>query len=50
VSLGLGRAGTFTVTVSRTGYQTWTKTGVEVEQGTCGPETVQLTARLKPAS
>jgi hypothetical protein len=49
VSLGMGRAGTFTVTVSRTGYQTWTKTGVEVEEGTCGPETVQLTARLKPA-
>ena len=50
VSVGGNRTGTFTVTVSRTGYQTWTKTGVEVEEGPCGARTVQLTVRLKPAS
>jgi hypothetical protein len=50
VPVGGNRTGTFTLTVSQTGYQTWTKTGVEVEEGPCGARTVQLTARLKPAS
>jgi hypothetical protein len=36
------------VTVGQTGYRTWTKTGVKVEEGRCGAETVYLTARLKP--
>jgi hypothetical protein len=49
VDLG-GRAGTYTVTASQSGYLTWTKTGVKVEKGECGVRTVQLVARLKPAS
>jgi hypothetical protein len=44
-----GPAGTFTVTASQSGYQTWTKTGVKVEDGECVVQTVELTARLKPA-
>ena len=41
-------AGTFTLTVRQTGYQTWTKTGIVVEQDGCVARTVELTARLKP--
>jgi hypothetical protein len=43
------RAGTFTLTARQSGYQLWTRTGVRVEQGGCGPQTVELTARLRPA-
>ena len=50
VAVGGNRTGTFTVTVDQTGYQTWTKTGVKVEKGPCGAQTVLLTARLKPAA
>ena len=49
VAVGGNRTGTFTVTVGQTGYQTWTK-GVKVEEGSCGAQTVLLTARLKPAA
>lgn len=41
--------GTFSLTVRQTGYQTWTKTGIEVEKDQCVARTVNLTARLKPA-
>ena len=43
-------SGTFTVTVRQSGYLTWTKTGVKVEDDGCVPLTVPLTARLKPSS
>jgi hypothetical protein len=50
MGVGEGRTGTFTLTVRRAGYQPWTKTDVKVEDGTCGAETVDVTARLKPAT
>jgi len=50
VGVGEGRTGTFTLTVRQSGYQAWTKTGIEVEEGRCGARTVQLTARLKPGA
>jgi hypothetical protein len=43
-------SGTFTVTVRQSGYLTWTKTGVKVEDDGCAPLTVPLTARLRPAA
>jgi len=43
-----GSWGTFSLTVRQTGYQTWTKTGIEVEKNGCVPRTVDVTARLKP--
>jgi hypothetical protein len=48
IAVGQNRSGTFTVTVRQSGYQLWTKTGVKVEEGPCGAQTVHLTARLKP--
>jgi hypothetical protein len=47
MGVGVNRAGTFTLTVSQTGYQAWTKTGIKVEKGQCGVRTVDVTARLK---
>jgi hypothetical protein len=43
-----GNWGTFSLTVRQTGYQSWTKTGIEVEKDGCVPRTVAVTARLKP--
>jgi hypothetical protein len=49
-SVGVGnRAGTFTLTVRRAGYELWTRTDVRVEAGPCGAATVELTARLNRA-
>lgn len=46
---GVGsRAGTFTLRVRRSGYNLWQKSGVQVESGDCGPQTVRVTARLQP--
>ncbi|MEO5588508.1 MAG: hypothetical protein ABIS03_02890 [Gemmatimonadaceae bacterium] len=45
----LGRAGTYTVTVERSGYVTWTKSNVDVERGACGVVTTHLTANLVPS-
>jgi hypothetical protein len=45
-------SGTYTVTVRRTGYQEWTRTGVTVRDsgGSCpSPVTESLEARLVPA-
>jgi D-serine deaminase-like pyridoxal phosphate-dependent protein len=41
------RPGTYTVTVEKDGYQTWSRTGVRVRDGECHVQTVELTARLK---
>lgn len=45
---GMGRAGTYTILIEMTGFKTWAREGVHVEEGTCGPETETLTARLEP--
>ena len=47
--LGMGAAGTFSLTVRHAGYREWTKAAIKVKQGVCGAETVNLTARLQPA-
>jgi hypothetical protein len=48
VGLGPNRAGTFSLTVRQTGYQSWTKTAIKAEEGQCGVQTVPVVARLKP--
>lgn len=50
MGVGENRTGTFTLRVRRTGYQLWTRSGVKVEQGDCGAQTIQVTARLQPAT
>jgi hypothetical protein len=42
----LGRAGTYDITVTLAGYQTWTRTDVVVERHSCGVTTEFLLARL----
>lgn len=41
------RPGTYDVRVEKGGYQVWTREGVRVRGGDCGPRTVRLTARLE---
>ena len=43
-------AGAFTVGVTATGYDLWTRSGVEVTKGECHVRPVQLTAELVSAS
>jgi hypothetical protein len=40
-------AGTYTLTVSKTGYRDWTKTGIVVTKDECHVRTVSVTARLQ---
>jgi hypothetical protein len=47
VQLAHERPGTYTVTVEKEGYQTWSRTGVRVRDGECHVRTVDLIARLK---
>ena len=42
------RSGTYTVTVSKAGYQPWSRSGITVSRGECTVRTVSLTARLQP--
>ncbi len=42
------RPGTYTVTVDKTGYTQWRRTGVEVTADGCHVRTVELIARLQP--
>jgi hypothetical protein len=49
MGVGEGRVGTFTLTVRKPGYQAWIKRNLKVENGRCGAQTVDVTARLKPA-
>lgn len=49
-SLGAGATGTFSLTVRRMGYQSWTKSGIVVENGECGARTANVTARLRPVT
>lgn len=46
-SLVFERAGTYSVSVSKAGYQPWTKAGVQVTNGTCHVNAVAITARLQ---
>lgn len=47
---GFERAGAYTVRVEKQGFQTWTRDGVDVDDGECGPETERLTARIEPTN
>ena len=40
--------GTYTLTVTRAGYQTWSRANVDVESDVCGFIPVQITALLQP--
>ena len=42
------RPGTYTVEISRPGYAQWRREGVRAGEGSCGVETVELTAKLQP--
>ena len=44
------RAGTYQVTVTKTGYAGWVKSNVRVTANECHVNTVTLTALLQPAS
>lgn len=45
--LAIERAGTYTVSVEKSGYQPWSRAGVQVTRGECHVNTVNLTARLQ---
>lgn len=47
VGLAHERPGNYTVTVDRTGYQTWTRPGIQVRGGTCHVQTVSVVALLQ---
>jgi hypothetical protein len=42
------RAGTYSVTVDRSGYQMWSRQSVVVTRGICHVNTAQLAAKLQP--
>ena len=42
------RGGTYDVRVEKEGFETWTREGVEVEEGVCHVKTVELKAELTP--
>ena len=42
-------AGTYTLTVSKTGFLDWTRSGIVVTADQCHVKTVQVTAKLQPA-
>jgi predicted lipoprotein with Yx(FWY)xxD motif len=46
--LAIERAGTYTVTVRKAGYEDWTRTGVRAERGRCNVATATLAVRLQP--
>ncbi|SRR6266540_3331291 len=43
------RAGTYTVTVLKTGYDMWTRSGVTVTKNVCHVNGVAITAKIQPA-
>lgn len=49
-NLGLERPGTYELTAEKEGFSTWSRSGVVAEEGECGPETVEITARLTSLS
>lgn len=44
---GFGRSGTYDVTVRHPKYPSWTRSGVEVPSGHCGPKTQNVEAELR---
>lgn len=44
------RPGTYTVRISKPGYQLWERTQVRAREGVCGVERVRLVAELEPAA
>lgn len=46
---GFERAGTYTIEINKSGFATWRREGVRVEEGECGPKTHRLTARIEAA-
>ena len=44
------RAGTYRLDVTAPGYAPFARTGIRVRARTCGPETVEVTARLAPSA
>ncbi|MDQ6717851.1 MAG: carboxypeptidase-like regulatory domain-containing protein [Gemmatimonadota bacterium] len=51
IPIGLAgeRAGTYTVTVRKSGYKTWTKGDVAVTKDECHVKGVPVTAKIQPA-
>lgn len=45
---GFERAGTYTVEINKSGFETWRRDGIRVEDGECGPKIRRLTARIEP--
>jgi hypothetical protein len=48
VGLAEERRGTYTIRVRKAGYRLWSRSGVVVESGECGINTVHVLARLQP--
>lgn len=44
------RVGTYRIQIEKSGFEDWTRSGVEVEAGECGPRTERLTAALEPVA
>jgi hypothetical protein len=44
---GFERPGTYDVSIEHPNYQSWTRSGVEVPSGKCGPDTQQVEASLR---
>ena len=42
------RPGEYTVTVEKSGYETWRKSEIDVEKGRCHVKTVELNVKLAP--
>lgn len=47
VGLAHERPGQYTVTVEQAGYQVWTRSGIQVRDGTCHVQTVSVVALLQ---
>jgi hypothetical protein len=45
-----GRVGRYDLTVQKTGYSNWTRSGIRVGESRCNPETVAVTAPLQKAN
>jgi len=43
------RAGTYTVTVIKSGYDVWTRSGITVTKNVCHVNGVAITAKIRPA-
>lgn len=43
---GHGRAGTYTVLIEKQGFESWSRSRIQVPEGQCGPDTERLTAEL----